>query len=201
MRRLDELKNKKFGTKTVVGYSHTKNSRAYWKFVCDCGGVGVSLTQSVKRGGRCEKCAYKGARPNRRKRPFESAYNNFVKRARYPVTITYEQFYELAKIKECHYCGAPVVWQEWRNKLVKGGAGSNLDRKDNMKPYTIDNVVVCCGRCNYAKGSHFTYNEWVEIGRVIRSFPKRNNYLVTPQSGRALANLEKELEKEKHSTS
>ena len=48
-------------------------------------------------------------------------------------------------------------------------------------PYYMDNVVVCCGRCNYAKNDHFSYGEWKQIGALIRSW-------------RALALLEKELE-------
>jgi len=26
----------------------------------------------------------------------------------------------------------------------------------------------CCSRCNYGKCDEFTYQEWVEIGKVIR---------------------------------
>ena len=150
-------------------------------------------------------CAYKGVRLNRRKRPFEATYNAFAKRARYPITITYEQFFELTKIKECHYCGRPIYWQEYRNSLDTnkklGGNGSNLDRIDNDKPYTTDNVVVCCGRCNYAKGSHFTYDEWKQLGTIIKSWGNSRSYKITPQSrmGRKtkLAMLQKDLELEK----
>lgn len=47
---------------------------------------------------------------------------------------------------------------------------SNLDRKDSVKPYTLDNVVVCCWRCNKVKNTTFTYTEWLELGQVIKSW-------------------------------
>lgn len=75
-------------------------------------------------------------------------------------------------------------------------SASNLDRKDNSRGYDIDNVVVCCGRCNYAKGSHFTHDEWKKIGIVIKGFKKRE-YVITPRSGRALELLQREIDNEK----
>jgi 5-methylcytosine-specific restriction endonuclease McrA len=62
-----------------------------------------------------------------------------------------------------------------------GGTGSFLDRKDSSKPYEMENIVVCCVRCNKAKNTHFTYEEWKELGTVIRKW-------------RALALLQKEIE-------
>jgi hypothetical protein len=51
-----------------------------------------------------------------------------------------------------------------------GGTASNLDRKDSAKPYEMGNIVVCCRRCNYAKNTFFTYDEWKQIGTLIRSW-------------------------------
>jgi len=42
--------------------------------------------------------------------------------------------------KPCHYCGCDIE--------VTG-----LDRKDNSKGYTLDNVVSCCWGCNTKKGT------------------------------------------------
>jgi hypothetical protein len=48
--------------------------------------------------------------------------------------------------------------------------GSNLDRKDSSGAYEASNVVPCCRRCNYGKNNMFTYEEWMAIGQVIRSW-------------------------------
>lgn len=69
-------------------------------------------------------------------------------------TITLEEFTEL-NTKLCHYCN---------NQLPRTRSG--LDRKDNTKGYTIDNVVPCCTFCNHLKSDCFTYNEFLEFSRT-----------------------------------
>jgi hypothetical protein len=145
---------------------------AQWNVRCRCGNEFVCLTQALKLEN-CRKCNNKGPRPWKRKRPFEVNYNSLIQRARHPVHITYEQFAEFAKQKECHYCGTEIVWTEYRSRKDGGGAASNLDRMDNSKPYEIGNIAVCCRRCNYAKNTHFTYEEWLQIGNLIRSWAPR----------------------------
>lgn len=50
------------------------------------------------------------------------------------------------------------------------GCAYYLDRKDSFEGYSVENCVVCCSRCNQAKSNFFTYEQWVEIGKVIKSF-------------------------------
>lgn len=187
-----DLTGLRFGSRKVLCLAKNKKGRVRWSVLCDCGYKSEVLTQSLHKTKNCVWCAHKGERPYRRLRPFEAQYNNFKTRARFPVHITYEQYAELAKQKKCHYCDAEVVWSEYRRSGKKGGSGSNLDRKDYRKGYSLDNVAVCCGRCNYAKGTHFSYEEWKEIGSLIKSWGDRPVQPVTP-----LANLQKELENDK----
>ena len=51
--------------------------------------------------------------------------------------------------KNCHYCGIPPtsVANSANFRLLYNG----LDRVDNAKGYTVDNVVPCCRTCNSAK--------------------------------------------------
>jgi len=113
---------------------------------------------------------------HRRKRPYESLYNTFIQKAGkngHTVTITYDQFLLLTDIKECHYCGAGVIWLEYQTRTPGKkyrGQAYNLDRKDSAEPYTFENVAVCCARCNLAKNNLFTYEEWKQIGGLIRSW-------------------------------
>jgi hypothetical protein len=48
---------------------------------------------------------------------------------------------EYLMLQPCWYCG-----QKEENKL------NGIDRFDNNKYYTDDNVVPCCGTCNFMKG-------------------------------------------------
>lgn len=43
----------------------------------------------------------------------------------------------------------------------------NLDRKDNSKGYSIKNCVVCCTVCNLTRGNRFTYEQFLEIGKLL----------------------------------
>lgn len=101
-----------------------------------------------------------------RKRPYEWLYNHLLYRAaRHDKTVdlTYEEFMSFRVIEECHYCGESIDWQK---------KAMHLDRKDSAEGYSVPNCVVCCGRCNKAKLDHFTYEEWLEIGRLLRVMRK-----------------------------
>jgi hypothetical protein len=58
-----------------------------------------------------------------------------------PILLTKEQYLLLMAGAKCAYCGV----------LVNGVGGSSLDRKDPRGPYSVDNVVPCCGACNRTK--------------------------------------------------
>jgi hypothetical protein len=149
-----------------------------WLVRCDCGRefeCGDANHKTVWFGA-CQSCSQAKPKPSRRKRPYEALYNALIgkaarrdrsaKAARHEVLFTYEDFLLLTQEKQCHYCGSPVIWQEYS---VRGGA-SNLDRKDNRLPYTMENVVVCCKRCNIGKNRFFSYEEWKQIGVLIRNW-------------------------------
>jgi hypothetical protein len=63
--------------------------------------------------------------------------------------LTFEEYMSVTEGKACHYCDGnlPV-------------AGCGLDRMDNDRGYEIGNVVPCCERCNSARGTHFTYEDF-----------------------------------------
>lgn len=175
-RKCPDLVGKRFGKRVVLGLAVRGNTNhRRWCVRCDCGSEFTCLERDLRRNGPCRKCSpgLKAPRPNKRKRPFEAQYNAWIGHARYVVSITYEQFLEFTKIPDCHYCGAPVHWMKHGLKGSKKTTASNLDRKDSTKPYEIGNVVVCCRRCNIGKNTLFSYEEWKEIGEVIRSWRNR----------------------------
>lgn len=42
-----------------------------------------------------------------------------------------------------------------------------IDRKDNLAPYQIDNMVLACSICNYHKSYFFSYKEFREIALSV----------------------------------
>lgn len=68
-------------------------------------------------------------------------------------TLTDNQFMALWQVP-CHYCGEPIDT-------------IGLDRLDNTKGYTPDNVGTCCFTCNRMKGN-MTTDEWLaHIRKVV----------------------------------
>lgn len=59
----------------------------------------------------------------------------------------------------CYYCGIEL-WDGLGQKKLNG---LSIDRKDNTQGYFIENIVLCCNRCNMAKGSWFTEKQMLEI--------------------------------------
>jgi hypothetical protein len=110
----------------------------------------------------------------RLKRPFEGRYNAWTRIARnhgHIVEITYEEYHSLVEGKpSCHYCGAEIQWLPHGHSKAESNNSSGLDRKDSYKGYTVDNVVICCARCNWSKSNRFTYEEWKQIGALISSW-------------------------------
>jgi len=104
-----------------------------------------------------------------RKRPFESIYNGLFNDERgIKVELTYEEFLEFTKVKNCQYCDAKIPWRPYAT--INGKYLSSayyLDRKDSMGPYSKENCVVCCPVCNAIKSNKFSYDEFRLIGLII----------------------------------
>jgi hypothetical protein len=80
------------------------------------------------------------------------------------VDLTVEQVFALRVGKECTYCGGELpAW------------GGGLDRKDNARGYTVDNVVPCCTDCNTAKATFFSFDEFLAAMRVRTNRVGRGN--------------------------
>ena len=72
-------------------------------------------------------------------------YRKNAKRRNKPFLLTIEQF-SVYWQKPCGYCGAPIET-------------IGLDRMDNDKGYTLENVIPCCKPCNEKKGTK-SLEEW-----------------------------------------
>lgn len=65
------------------------------------------------------------------------------------LTLTFEEFKKFREDnKSCYYCGDGLPLY-----------GSGMDRIDNGKGYTLDNVVPCCFKCNKIRNNSLTSEE------------------------------------------
>jgi hypothetical protein len=155
---------------TVLGKDNYSDGHSKWECICKCGRAADMSTSNLYRGktNTCVGC-YSA---HNQLEPYEALYNLLCRssKCRAEVKLTYKQYLKFVGL-DCHYCGDTVPWVPHIN-VKKGVRGSayNLDRKNNSLGYSRSNCVVCCARCNRAKSNHFTYEEWVEIGEVIRSW-------------------------------
>lgn len=80
------------------------------------------------------------------------------------------------KMGNCYYCGVSNIFLKFYCEVM----GINtpymtIDRKDNSKGYTRDNIVGACFLCNKIKGSFFTDEEMKKIGKQFVA-PKLKKY-------------------------
>lgn len=117
--------------------------------------------------GRCESCCQRGL-------PYEATYNELVNRYgrhKHEINLTYLEFLEFTKIKNCHYCHKDLEWKPFtkiNGEDVEGGRAYKLDRKDNDLSYSPENCVTCCWKCNVTKGNRYTYELYYEMAAPLR---------------------------------
>jgi len=83
-----------------------------------------------------------------------------------PWSIPLWEYVEL-RSKSCFYCGG---------QLNKRGIG--LDRLENSKGYSVDNVVPCCFDCNSVKGVTLTPQQTLHIMRSVRGARRESSYRI-----------------------
>src|SRR5208337_5639100 len=134
-----------------------------WLCTCACGRKLWVDGGAMRRGDSngCQDCM-NGLRP------YEALYNYLSRSAKVrhlPITISYEDFVKFTSTKECFYCHSKIEWA--RRNRDKIGRKSNLDRKDNQQGYSVTNVVICCGDCNWLRRDIFTHEEFIEVVKVL----------------------------------
>lgn len=172
-RKLINLIGKRFGRLIIIqqtGFNKWKQMMYLCK--CDCGKEKIILGNSLKTGDAKSCGCLRKESPNNKKRlnlglaNMRSVMRSCKKRAKkrgLDYELTEKQYRELTQ-QDCYYCGAKP------NNISKdkGRYGvylyNGLDRIDNLKGYTIDNVVSCCQRCNAAKKNYTLqdFKDWIE---------------------------------------
>lgn len=151
----------KFGKLLLILFD--KNKRK-WLCKCDCGNETYAHGTDMKSGKHLGcKCSNYGPQINRRlpnnlgpKNEIFRRYKSRSKKKKIQFNITFDQFIKMIE-QNCFYCGSEPL-----SKLSKNYVEymyNTIDRIDNNKGYTYDNVVTCCHMCNFSKREN-SLNEW-----------------------------------------
>lgn len=162
---------KRFGKLSAISLSDRtdKSQRPYFLCVCDCGREivtnGYLLTSGRSKSCGCSRKVLKRHEDRSLQIKKRLYQNRVVNGSRYrglEANISFDDFCSLIE-QPCHYCGQPPSGIFREGKVVcAGGKGkrlisdtvvrfSGLDRVDNARGYTPDNVVPCCKVCNLGK--------------------------------------------------
>lgn len=94
-------------------------------------------------------------------------YRHNAKKRKRIWDLTEDQFEKLTS-SECEYCGAPPGQISRNKRCGVHYVYNGVDRIDNGKGYSIDNVVSCCKSCNLMKG-RMSREEFLDVVRRISS--------------------------------
>lgn len=181
----------KIGMLTVIKRSTLSSElsdidpKSLWDCLCDCGNIREAVPRSRLRKGSVREgsilscgCANKVKGIKLRKDPvLGSARTAWC--SKYDDGCSFEKFLELSQ-QPCFWCGAPPsnkcvgsgkatssngISDSWRkikqeNPFIYNG----LDRLDNSRDHSEDNIVPCCAACNIARMDRTIeeFQAWIE---------------------------------------
>lgn len=161
-------------------YTTPSNKKEWrWECRCDCGEIFTCRENQIPNRYGCISCTHRKNRIettqkqanglkhtgliNRLLKDYKAGA---VKRG-LDFTLTFDEFVNLLS-GDCVYCGAkPELHQyevQYMQKTEEPYLHNGIDRVNPKKGYTLDNVVSCCSKCNYAKHEMTLdeYKEWLK---------------------------------------
>lgn len=167
MNKPKDLKGRTFSRLTVLKFAGKINDFPTWLCECICGKL-VKINSYKLLNGHTKSCGCL-QKESRMKSPGEAGLNAVIrgyKKNAENRSLAWELSNDEVKTitsKNCFYCE-----KEPTNEL-KSHIGNNgrylyngIDRLDNYKGYTADNVVPCCYKCNVTK-KDFSIESMVKI--------------------------------------
>lgn len=172
MKEKQNLIGRKFGKLLVIDLVKLDESpkrKHIWKTICDCGVEKItnSYCLKYKKTTSCGCYQKEMFLKSSIKHTNDIALNGLVyeykigaKRRNLEFELTHEQVKKISS-ENCYYCNTPPFCIKKVNKHSITYNG--IDRIDNKKGYTMDNVVTCCKICNTAKHdlSYIDFINWV----------------------------------------
>lgn len=158
MGKCETIVGKKYGRLTVLKRVENKSSHARFICRCDCGTEKEFTGNRLgKKTNSCGCLSADLARERRLLPKGESAFNllfatykRTAEKRNLEFDIAKDYFLELVQ-KDCFYCGSEPssVSKATNGNFIYNG----VDRIDNSKGYVLGNVVSCCTKCNFIKGT------------------------------------------------
>ena len=160
---------KHYGDLVVLKSVRTDHPKHIWQWLCECkcGRKEVVLSQSLCNGkSSCEICGRERTRQATTKPGFGALWSRVMRQYRrnslkrgQEFSLSDEEMRELFG-GNCFYCNMPP------RPDVYGLVRNGIDRKDDNKGYTRDNVVSCCSICNIMKAAHSVESFLAQVKRI-----------------------------------
>lgn len=145
--------------------SAKSNYYVYYYNCSECNKEIKAQSSQLKRhSGKCQRCGHLG-------NPYFFIYNELRNHRNKKVefTLSFDEFKSIITDAKCHYCDEKLLYnkhsRDWGKALTRA---HQLDRMDNSKGYSIDNVVTCCWTCNRLKSDIFTYEEFCMLSPTLK---------------------------------
>jgi hypothetical protein len=183
--KAEDLTGVRFGTRVVISRAGSNSNGTTWNTKCErCHTEKVTPRSIIVHKIPC-RCTGNNKAGRPRKLSDEqivlsslfSTYRGSAIDKHLVWELSRETFWELVK-ENCHYCEQPPNLRTWncggwqRRGLTAIDVFANgIDRKDNTKGYSLDNVVSCCKLCQYAKRD-LPYEVFISYLKRIAALPK-----------------------------
>lgn len=135
---------------TIIALEGIKYGKQGYKCICECGEYFIATYCRLisNKDYCCQLCKNKEINIRKQKAIISTSSKCIMNDNYKDFNGTLEQFTKLI-LGNCHYCNStPMnVFNLNKNTFIYNG----LDRIDNSKGHTLDNVVPCCKYCNYSK--------------------------------------------------
>lgn len=176
----ENLDGQRFGRLIVLKIVRANKAGSHWLCQCDCGNKKVIAAKNLKQGYTKSCGCFKkemiiaAHKLEPSKASFNAVFYEYRSKAKargFEFLLSKNEFRTLTK-QNCCYCGCPPSNIRKTRSNNGGYIYSGIDRIDNFKGYTTENVVPCCKDCNWAKRdkSLKEFENWIKL--VYRNFIK-----------------------------
>lgn len=189
----ENLLGQKFARLLVIAEAEPvgNRKRPAWECQCDCGNIKTVKSEELKNGDtkscgclnneKRKERAYILYSSNIKYTPKEASAR-VIWRKRYNDGISFEDFLRLSQMN-CYYCDIKPITvynaaldDKKSSQFAKENGDflyNGLDRLDNNKLHTLDNVVTCCKWCNYSKRERSPEEFEIWIEQIHQTLQKR----------------------------